>query len=78
MSTLAEIEAAVKSLPRQQQVTLLRRLAKEIEHVPSCYDLARELFEKPGYLGASGKRDHSTNKAHLASFGRAKPKQRAR
>jgi hypothetical protein len=32
--------------------------------------MVRDLFEKPGRLGASGKRDLSTNKAHLAGFGR--------
>ncbi len=69
MSTLDEIEAAVEMLPRRQQDALLRNLAKRLIG-PSCYDLARDLFEKPGKLGASGKKDLSTNKAHLAGFGR--------
>jgi len=69
MSTLTEIEAAVEMLPREQQGALLRNLAKRLIG-PSCYDLARDLFEKPGKLGASGKPDLSTNKAHLAGFGR--------
>ena len=69
MSTLDEIEAAVEMLPRRQQDALLRNLAKRLIG-PSCYDLASDLFEKPGKLGASGKRDLSTNKAHLAGFGR--------
>ena len=55
-------------LPRQQQDALLRNLAKRLIG-PSCYDLARDLFEKRGKLGASGKRDLSANKAHLAGFG---------
>ena len=65
-----EIEQAVKALPRKQQQTLLRHLTERLSTGPSCYDLARELFEKPGHLGASGKRDLSTNKKHLAEFGR--------
>jgi hypothetical protein len=73
MSTLAEIEAAVEMLPRRQQDALLRNLAKRLIG-PSCYDLARDLFEKPGNLGASGKRDLSTNKAHLTGFGRPSSK----
>ncbi len=70
VSTLSEIEAAVQLLPRRQQDALLRNLAKRLIG-PSCYDLARDLFEKPGKLGAGGKRDISTNKAHLAGFGRS-------
>ena len=70
MSTLAEIEQAVESLPRKQQASLLRRLLARLGSGPSCYDLSRELFEEPGRLGASGKRDLSTNKAHLAGLGR--------
>jgi hypothetical protein len=69
MSTIAEIEAAVERLPRRQQGVLLQKLAKRLIG-PSCYDLARDLFEKPGKLGASGKKDLSTNKAHMAGFGR--------
>ena len=73
MSTLAEIEEAVQMLPAPQQKTLLRRLVKRFGNAEaSCYDLARELFEKPGRIGASGKRDLSTNKAHLAGFGLAR------
>ena len=70
MSTLAEIEQAVETLPRKQQESLLRRLLARLGSGPSCYDLSRELFEEPGRLGASGKHDLSTNKAHLADLGR--------
>jgi len=70
MSTLREIESAVQKLPRREQELLYRQLAKRLGSAPSCYDLARELFEEPGRIGASGKKDISTNKAHLAGFGR--------
>lgn len=74
MSTLQEIEEAVELLPGKQQKALLRRLARRFGgEEGSCYDLARELFEKPGQLGASGRRDLSTNKAHLAGFGHSSP-----
>jgi hypothetical protein len=73
MSTLAEIEEAVGMLPAAQRKVLLLRLARRFGgRAASCYDLARELFEKPGQLGASGHRDLSTNKQHLAGFGRSK------
>lgn len=65
-----EIEQAVEALPRKQQETLLRHLAKKLSMGPSCSDVVRDLFEKPGGIGASGKRDLSTNKKHLADFGR--------
>ena len=65
-----EIEQAVESLPRKQQQTLLCHLTERLSEGPSCYDLARDLFEKPGRIGASGRRDLSTNKKHLAEFGR--------
>ena len=65
-------QEAVQMLPAPRQKTLLRRLAKRFgKEDASCYDLARELFEQPGRLGASGKRDLSTNKGHLAGFGLA-------
>lgn len=74
MSNVAKIEEAVAALPGAQQKSLLRRLANRFGgEAANCYELARELFEKPGMLGASGKHDHSTNKAHLAKFGRSKP-----
>ena len=73
MSTLAEIETAVENLPAAEQKMLLQRLQQRFgAQEASCYDLARALFEQPGHLGASGQRDLSTNKRHLAGFGRAK------
>lgn len=70
ISTLTEIERAVAILPRKDQESLLRHLLARLGPGPSCYDLSRELFEEPGRIGASGKHDLSTNKAHLASLGR--------
>jgi hypothetical protein len=70
MTTLAAIESAVQKLPRRQQELLYRKLGKRLGSEPSCYDLTRDLFEESGRIGASGKRDLATNKAHLASFGR--------
>jgi hypothetical protein len=70
MHTLHEIESAVQKLPRRDQELLFRQLAKRLGGGPSCYDLARELFEEPGRIGASGKKDLSTNKAHLVGLGR--------
>lgn len=69
MSTLAEIDAAVQNLPRLEQEQLLKQLAERLEGGPSCYDLARELFEEPGRIGSSGKGDLSANKKYLADFG---------
>ena len=70
MISLDEIESAVEKLPRRDQELLLRQLTRRLGVGPSCYDLARELFEEPGGIGASGKSDLSTNKAYLANFGR--------
>ena len=78
MSTLDEIASAVQKLPRREQELLLRQLAERLDGGPSCYDLARELFEEPGRIGASGKSDLSTNKAHLAGFGRKTAKRAGR
>jgi hypothetical protein len=68
MSTLAEIEAAMERLPQEEQAQLFRVLAKRFG-AASCYDLARDLLEAPGGIGASGIADLSTNKTHLAGFG---------
>jgi hypothetical protein len=70
MRTLREIESAVQKLPLREQELLFRQLAKRLSTGSSCYDLARELFEESGRIGASGKRDLSTNKAQLAGFGK--------
>jgi hypothetical protein len=36
----------------------------------SCYELGRDLFDKPGNLGASKEGDRSINKRRMRSFGR--------
>ncbi|CAN5608651.1 hypothetical protein BH20VER1_BH20VER1_22140 [soil metagenome] len=78
MSTLAEIETAVGKLPRRDQERLFRQLAKRFRGRPTCYELSREIFETPGRIGSSGKHDLSTNKTHLAGFGRKATKHGAR
>jgi hypothetical protein len=68
MNSLAEIEAAVESLPRPDQVKLLQHLQKRVQ--PTCYELVREIFEEPGHLAHSGLGDLSTNKKYLEDLGR--------
>lgn len=78
MSTLEEIEVAVQKLSRREQELLFQQLAKRLGGGPSCYDLARDLLEQPGKIGSSGKKDLSTNKAHLTGFGKRAAKRTAR
>jgi hypothetical protein len=78
MSTLEEIESAVEKLSRREQELLFQQLGKRLGQGPSCYELARDLFEIPGRLGASGRRDLSTNKAHLKNFGQKASKRAPR
>ena len=74
MSSLAEIENAIAALPIVQQQTLLLRLSERLADGPSCYDLMKDLFEQPGYLGSSGLGDLSTNKKYLDDLGQSKRK----
>jgi len=71
----------LRKLAAERGVSLSKLLKDGVEAVisgatpsasPSCYDLVAHCFEQPGHLGASGRRDHSTNKKHLADFGRNK------
>lgn len=68
MNSLAEIEAAVESLPRADRVKLLQHLQKTVQ--PTCYELVREIFEEPGRLADSGLGDLSTNKKYMEDLGR--------
>jgi hypothetical protein len=70
MSTLADIKIAVDRLSREEQALLWQYLSQSLAHVPSCFDLARDIFEDGEKLGSSGLSDLSTNKRHLTSFGR--------
>ena len=63
----AERGVSLSKLLKQGVETLISGTAPSAS--PSCYDLGAHCFEHPGHLGASGHRDHSTNKKHLAGFG---------
>jgi predicted DNA-binding protein len=74
-------KARLKALANKRKTTLsrlmleaLERLSRESEAVApaSCYELTRDLFEKPGSLGASKEGDRSVNKLRMQSFGRSK------
>ena len=71
----------LRKLAAERGVSLSKLLKDGVEAVlsgatpaasPSCYDLVSHCFEHPGHLGASGRRDSSTNKKHLSDFGRSK------
>lgn len=71
-------KARLKALAARRKTSLTRLmldalevLAKESDAVApaSCFDLTRDLFEKPESLGASQEGDRSTNKRRLQSFG---------
>ena len=71
MSTLLEVEAAIYALPATDQRVLLEKLSRHVaDEGASCFDLVHDLFEDTAQLGASGLSDLSSNKAHLADFGR--------
>lgn len=70
----------LRKLAAERGLSLSKLLREGVEAVisgtrpsssPSCYDLVAHCFEQPGHLGASGHRDHSTNKEHLAGFGKS-------
>jgi hypothetical protein len=72
MSTLTEIEAAAKSLPRRDKRKLFNFLAADLEAKPkrkkfvSAHDLMKDLCG----IVRSGVGDLSTNKKHLEGMGR--------
>jgi hypothetical protein len=68
MNSLAEIEAAIASLSREEQVELRQRLMEKIQ--PTCYELSKDFFEEAWREGGSGVGDLSTNKKHMEGFGR--------
>lgn len=60
MSTLAEIEQAVETLPRKQQESLLRRLVARLGSGPSCYDGEPRIFRGVG----TSRRERETRSLH--------------
>ena len=71
-------KARLEALAAQRHTTLTRlmlealgAMSKESARVAptSCFALTRDLFEKPGSLGASKEGDRSTNKLRVQSFG---------
>ena len=72
-------KARLRALAARRKTSLTRlmldalaTLSEESARVApaSCYDLTRDLFERPDNLGASAEGDRSTNKRRLRSFGR--------
>jgi len=73
-------KARLRALASRRKTTLTRlmlqaleALSRESETVApvSCFDLARDLFEKPENLGASKEGDRSINKLRMQSFGKS-------
>ena len=73
-------KARLRALASRRKTTLTRlmlqaleALSRESEAVApvSCFDLARDLFEKPENLGASKEGDRSINKLRMQSFGKS-------
>lgn len=71
-------KARLKALAAKRKSSLTRLMLEALEglsreseaEVPaSCFDLTRDLFEKPENLGASRDGDRSTNKLRMQSFG---------
>jgi hypothetical protein len=71
-------KARLKALAAKRKTSLTRLMLDALERlatesakaVPgSCYELTRDLFERPENLGASKEGDRSTNKLRLQSFG---------
>ena len=74
-------KARLKALALKRNTTLsglmlqaLEWLSRESEAVApaSCFELSRDLFDKPQNLGASKEGDRSVNKARMRSFGRSR------
>jgi hypothetical protein len=71
----------LKALASKRKMTLtglmllaLENLSRESEAVApvSCFELSRDLFEKPENLGASKEGDRSVNRLRMQSFGKSR------
>lgn len=74
-------KARLKALASKRRTTLTRLMLQALEQlsreseavVPaSCFDLTRDLFEKPENLGVSKEGDRSVNKLRMQTFGKAR------
>lgn len=72
-------KARLKALAAKRKTSLTRLMLEALQNLAtesdavapaSCFDLARDLFEKPENLGASKERDRSVNKRRMQSFGK--------
>jgi hypothetical protein len=72
MKSAEEIQTAIDSLSRADQVELLQRLQKKIR--PTCFELTRDIFEELERHPGSGLGDLSTNKKYMEDFGKSKRK----
>lgn len=71
----------LKALAAKRNTTITRLMRQALTELSSqgdsaapasCYDLARDLFEKPEMLGASKEGDRSVNKQRMAAFGKSR------
>jgi len=74
-------KARLKALASKRKTTLsglmlqaLEKLSRESEAASpvSCFELSRDLFEKPQNLGASKEGDRSVNKLRMRAFGHSR------
>jgi len=70
----------LKALASRRKTTLTRLMLQALENLSresesvafvSCFELTRDLFERPENLGASKEGDRSVNKRRLQAFGRS-------
>jgi hypothetical protein len=68
---LRALASARKTTLSRLMLEALEVLARESDRAApaSCYDLTRDLFERPDRLDASPEGDRSTNRERMAAFG---------
>ena len=73
-------KARLQALAKKRKTSLSKLMLEALDMVArdsergapvSCYELTRDLFEIPEYLGASKEGDRSVNKAHMRTFGKS-------
>jgi hypothetical protein len=74
-------KARLEALARKRKTTLTRLMLQALEELAkqsqvvapgSCFELTRDLFEKPENLGASREGDRSVNKQRMKTFGKSR------